>query len=261
MMAKIIRAVLICGIAAIAMSTTGCSHITVLRTKELKGVQDTLSMNLLAVQAKLIEEQAKLLAEQHVLLDELRANNEMLRLLRADQVVRFNQSDNKISAIERNLYENQTRLSRLDQQTSEVNRRLERRMAAEEVAEQERRQQMEKLFEIAMSDFNAGRYDLAINGFQDFARQYPDTPHATDAEYWTAESHFAKKDYAVAEKAYMDFVRKHPDGSKSCAALYKLGLSYEQQQKMKSRDMVWNNLIERCSDSQEAQAVKTRMGQ
>lgn len=260
-MVKIIKAVIICGIAVAAMSTTGCSHITVMRTKEMHAVRDTLRVDLVAVQANLIQEQAKLLAEQAVLLEELRANNEMLRLLRADQVVRFNQIDNKVSAIERNLYENQTRLSRLDQQTTEVNRRLERRMAAEEEAEVERRQQMEKLFEIAMSDFNAGRYDLAINGFQDFARQYPGTTHATDADYWAAESHFAKKDYATAERAFLEFVRKYPEGSKACVSFYKLGLSYEHQKKMQSRDMVWNNLLERCPDTQEAQAVRAQRGQ
>ncbi|MCL2242458.1 MAG: tetratricopeptide repeat protein [Chitinispirillia bacterium] len=274
-MIKTVRAAVVCGVAVAAMFLTGCTsvHRVILPTipvaQDLRNAQDTLSMELTGTRTKLLEEQVKLFDEQNKLLkeqntnliEELRVNNEMLRLMRADQSVNFNQLSGKVSAIERNLYENQTRLSRLDQQTSEVNRRLGQRMAAAEQAEVERRQQMEKLFEIAMSDFNAGRYDLAINGFQDFSKQYPETPQAVDAEYWAAESYFAKKEYATAEKAYMEFVKKYPESARLCAVFYKLGLSYENQEKTKSRDMVWGNLLQRCPDSQEAQAVTTQTGQ
>jgi len=268
MTARIIRAAVICGIVAAAMLTTGCSHITVLTTKQLKGVQDTLSMELTAAQTKLLEGQAKLeeqnksLTEQNTaLMEELRVNNEMLRLMRADQSVNFNQINSKVTAIERNLYENQTRLSALDQRTSEVNRRLERRMAADEDADLQRQQQIEKLLEIAMGDFNAGRYDLAINGFQDLTRLFPETPQAAEAEYWIAESNFAKKDYAASERLYLAFINKYPTGPRACVSFYKLGLAYERQNKMQSRDAAWSQLLDRCPDSQEAQAVETQMGQ
>jgi TolA-binding protein len=264
------RVIVICGIAAIAMSATGCSHMPLLfsTTKQLGNVQDTLKMELAAVQAKileeqskLMEEQAKLLAEQKAALEELRINNEMLRLMRADQSVNFSQLNSRVTAIERNLYENQTRLSALDQRTSEVNRQLQRRMVAEEDAETLRRQQIEKLLEIAMGDFNAGRYDLAINGFLDLTRLFPDTPQAAEAEYWIAESNFAKKDYAAAERLYFEFIKKYPNGPRACVSFYKLGLAYERQKKMQSRDVTWANLLERCPDSQEAQAVMTLMEQ
>jgi tol-pal system protein YbgF len=259
-MIKIIRTIAIGAIAVTALSVTGCSRITILRTTELKGVQDTLKMELVAAQNLLIEEQNKLLAEQNKLLEEQKTIAEILRLLRADQVVRFNQIDKKVSAIESNLLESHSRISRLDQQTAEVHRRLERRLAMEEEAANQLQLQIEKLFEIAMSDFNAGRYDIAIGGFQDLMTQYSDSPLAIDAEYWIAESHFAKKDYEAAEKAYFDFIRNHPDAEKNCVSLYKLGLAYERQTKTRSRDMVWGNLLDRCPEADEAQLVKEQMG-
>jgi TolA-binding protein len=217
-------------------------------------------MELTAVQNQLIEEQNKLLAEQNKLLEEQKTIAEILRLLRADQVVRFNQIDRKVSAIESNLLESHSRISRLDQQTAEVHRRLERRLALEDEAANQLQLQIEKLFEIAMGDFNAGRYDIAIGGFQDLITQFSDSPFAVDAEYWIAESHFAKRDYAAAEKAYFDFIRNRPDAAKNCASLYKLGLAYERQEKIRSRDMVWGNLLDRCPDAQETQAVREQMG-
>jgi len=227
---------------------------------EMHAVRDTLRESLTAAQAKFIEEQSKLLAEQSRMLEEQKTASEMLRLMRADMLVRFNEVDRKVSAIESNLSESQSRISRLDQKTSEFSRRLEQKLASDDEAANQRKVQIEKLFEIAMSDFNAGRYDLAISGFVDFSRQFPETPQAPEAEYWAAEARFAKKEYEVAEKEYMQFIRKYPDGARSCAVFYKLGLVYEQQEKKKSAEMVWNNLLQRCPDSQEAQAVKARGG-
>jgi tol-pal system protein YbgF len=109
-----------------------------------------------------------------------------------------------------------------------------------------------------MSDFNAGRYDLAVSGFRDFAKQFPEAPQTIDAEYWIAEAYYAKKEYDTAEKEYMDFVKKYPDGGKYCVAVYKLGLVYENQDKTKRRDFAWKNLLDRCPDSPEAQVVKGR---
>jgi len=257
-MSKMFRAAVICSVVALALSAMGCSRgIMYSRSKELMAVQDTLGTEMAAALAAL---QDKFMEEHGRMLEEQKTASEMLRLLRADQVVRFNQIDSKVSAIERSLHENQARLSALDQRTTEVNRRLERRMAAEEDAESQRQQQIQNLFNIAMGDFNAGRYDLAISGFADIATQYPETPQALDAEYWVAEAHFAKKDYPGAEKLYFDFVKKYPEGSKMCASFFKLGLAYERQEKVRSRDMVWNNLLERCPDTQEAEAVKEQKG-
>jgi len=252
-MIKKIGAIAFCFIAAVVLS--GCSHITVLRTQELKEVQDrvdTLHSKLTTLQYKLIEEQAKLYDQQ-------KTNSEMLRIMRADQQMRFNDIDRKVSAIENNIFESHSQLSNLKQSTAEVSRRLEQKLANDEEAANLRKLQLEKLFEIAMGDFNAGRYDLAIGGFRDLATQFPESAEAPDAEYWIAESYYAKRDYESAEKAYFEFVKKYNDGPRYCVSLYKLGLAYGHQDKMRSREMVWRNLLNRCADSPEAQAVTQQL--
>ncbi len=242
------KVVLVVAIALFA-GLNGCSHMTVLRVQELKAVQsrvDSLHAELTTMQTKLLEEQ--------------KTNGEMLRLLRADQQVRFNEIDRKVSALESNLNENQSRLSKIVQNTSEVSKKLEQKLADEAEAANQKKLQIEKLFEIAMSDFNAGRYDMAINGFRDIVRQFPDSPQGPEAEYWTAECFYAKKEYESAERAYLDFIKKYPNGPRFCVSLYKLGLTYDYQSKVKSKDMVWRNLVDKCKDSQEAQVVKTQLG-
>jgi len=260
-MTRIIKTLVICALTASALSiTTGCTatNKSMMNWTGVTEARDTVRTDIAALQAKIIEEQNRLLAEQNKLLAEQKMIIEMLMPMRAEQSIRFGEIDRKVSAILSGLSESQSRLSRLDQKTAEVNRRLGQIKASEEEAANQKTLQLEKLFEISMGDFNSGRYDLAITGFTDLTRQFPEASQVPDAEYWIAESHFAKKDYPTAEKAYMDFVKKYPDGQNSCVAFYKLGLAYENQEKVKSRDMVWKNLLDRCPDSQEAQAVKVQ---
>ena len=251
------KALALCCAAAALFS--GCSKITYkthrLVLQELNDRIDSLNTELTERQNQM---SAELLAEQKKLMEEQQTSTEMLRLLRADQQMRFGEIDRKVSAIENNVSESQSRLSKLDRQTAEVGRQLSQKLANDEEAANQRKLQLEKLFEIAMSDFNAGRYDLAVSGFRDFAKQFPEAPQTIDAEYWIAEAYYAKKEYDTAEKEYMDFVKKYPDGGKYCVAVYKLGLVYENQDKTKRRDLVWKNLLDRCPDSPEAQVVKGR---
>ncbi len=227
---------------------SGCSNLTILRTRELQAVReraDSLYAEITALQMKLLEEQ--------------KANSELLRLLRADQQLRFEEIERKVSQIENNLNENQSRLSSIDEKTTEINNRFQKKLEEETEPAVRRKLQSEWLFEVAMEDFNAGRYDLALNGFRQIVGSYPDAPLSPEAEYWVGECHYAKKEYQSAEKVYMEIIRKYPQGTRFCVTLYKLGLIYDHQKKLKSRDLVWKNLLEQCAASEEAKMAEKRM--
>jgi TolA-binding protein len=102
--------------------------------------------------------------------------------------------------------------------------------------------------------------DLAINGFADFCKQFPEAPMADDATYWYAECFYAKKEMDKAELGFSDYIRKYREGKKICSALYKLGLVFESKKQLEKRKMVWQKLIATCSTSEEAQAAKSRLG-
>lgn len=227
---------------------TGCSNLTMLRTQELRAIQtkvDSLSNEMTGLQKKVLEEQ--------------KAQSEMLRLLRADQQIRFNELDRKVSVIDGNLSENQMRLSKIDEKTAQVQKKIDARLSADSVNESSKNSEAEKLFQIAMSDFNAGRFDIAINSFNDLIAKCPNSPIAQDSEYWIAECLYAKKQYLESEKGYMSYIKKYPQGNKMCVSLYKLGLVYDKQNKEKSKNMVWKKLIEQCPDSQEAKVIEAQM--
>ena len=235
-------------VAAVLLTGTGCSNMTMLRTRELRAVQshvDSLRTEMVTLQKKMYEEQKDL--------------TEVIRLIRADQQMKFGDLDRKVSQISSNLNENQFRLSKIDEQTSEFQKKLAAKLAADSAADNARSAEADKLFQMAMSDFNAGRYDIAANGFGDLAAQFSELPIAAEAEYWVAECHYAKRNYSDAEQEYIAYVKKYPQGSRLCVALYKLGLTYDKQNKAKSKKMVWKKALEQCPDSPEIQVIQAQM--
>ncbi|NLL14426.1 MAG: tetratricopeptide repeat protein [Fibrobacter sp.] len=221
----------------------GCTNLTMLRTQELREVKaqvDSLQSELTSMQKKMLEEQKN--------------QSEVLRLLRADLQIRFNELDRKVSTIDGNLSESQFRLSKIDEKTAEFNKRLEAKL----IADSSRSSETEKLFQLAMNDFNAGRYDIAMSAFQNIVNQFPESSLAQDAQYWIAECFYATKKYSDAEKTYLSYIRNYPQGSKLCVSLYKLGLVYERQKKDKSKTLAWKKLVEQCPDAQETRVVKAQ---
>jgi tol-pal system protein YbgF len=225
----------------VAACFQGCSSITVLRTKELHAVRDSVRLELDAVQKKISDEQL--------------TQSEMLRLIRADLQVRFSELDKKISDLDSRLSENQYRLSKIDEKTGQFQKQLEEKLNADSAQRESKKLEVEKLFQVASSDFSAGRFDIALNGFKDIMVRFSDFPQGQEAQYWIAECWYANKKYSDAEKDYLQYIKDNPQGVKVCTALYKLGLCYEKLNKNKSKELVWKKLIEQFPDSDEAKLV------
>jgi TolA-binding protein len=226
-----------------------CSSITMLRIKELKQVQariDSLQLNLVSRQEEMLKEQ--------------KSQNELLRLIRADQQVRFDEMGQKITSLEGSLSESKYRLSQIDKKTQEIQEHWKAKTMAESTAVTQKTSQMEKLYQIAYSDFTAGRFDLARDGFTDFIKRFPEAPNADDATYYSAECLYGKKEFEKAEAAFSGYIRTFREGHKICAALYKLGLVFENRKMFEKRKMVWQKLLSTCANSDEAAMVKDRLG-
>jgi TolA-binding protein len=223
----------------------GCSHITVLRTRELREVQARVDSLRVEIESDITENQKK--------------QGELLRVIRADMQVKFGELGQRVSALEQSISESQYRLSKIDEKTQEIRERWEERARADSLVQSEQDAEIEKLFQIAYGDFTAGRYDLALGGFEDLLNRFPEASKTQEAAYWAAECHYVKNDLAAAEEGYKGYIKNYPQGGKLCASLYKLGLIYRKQNKSKSQKLVWEKLLAQCPDSEEAQAATSRM--
>jgi TolA-binding protein len=236
-------------IAASLCFFTGCSSITLLRIKELQQVEahvDSLKANLTTQQAALLQEQKN--------------QDELLRLIRADMQVRFEELSQKFSALEGSLSESKFKLSQIEKKTQDFQEQWKAKAAADSIAGNQKKAQADKMFQIAYGDFMAGRYDLAANGFLDLINQFSDAPQTDEASYWYAECFYGKKDYEKAEQLYVDYLRKFREGKKVCPSLYKMGVLFQNKKLMEKRKLVWQKLIASCPDSPEAATAKEKLG-
>ena len=228
---------------------SGCSSITLLRIQELKEVQSRVDSLRMEVAAR-----------DEILQKEQKSQNELLRLIRADMQVRFEELGQKVSSLEGNLSESKYKLTMIDKKTQEIQEQWKAKTAADSIAGTQKKAEVDKLFQIAYGDFMAGRYDLAANGFLDLINQYPESSSSDEAAYWYAECFFGKKDFDKAEQLYTDYLRKFREGKKVCASLYKLGLVFEVKKLPEKRKLVWQKLISTCPESKEATAAKEKLG-
>jgi tol-pal system protein YbgF len=99
--------------------------------------------------------------------------------------------------------------------------------------------QPQDVYQAAYIDFSKGNYALAIAGFREFLRRYPDNDLSDNAQYWIGEAYVAqarayadagKNDQAVLalQQAVQEFrkvIANYPRGDKAPTALYKEALA------------------------------------
>jgi septal ring factor EnvC (AmiA/AmiB activator) len=123
-----------------------CSYITVLRTRELNAVRDSLALQIAALDKKNSGRQQK--------------QDELLRLIRADQQLRFSEVKMQIAEIGSSLSETQYRMSKIYENTSDVQKQLEARLAADSAAATT--QSSEPEYAISCEDLTS--IDAAVHG-------------------------------------------------------------------------------------------------
>ncbi len=99
--------------------------------------------------------------------------------------------------------------------------------------------QPQDIYQAAYIDFSKGSYPLAIAGFREFLRRYPDHALAGAAQYWIGEAHFslargytnagqAEKATEALEQAVQEFRKvqaNYARSDKAATALYKEALA------------------------------------
>jgi TolA-binding protein len=99
--------------------------------------------------------------------------------------------------------------------------------------------QPQDIYQAAYIDFSKGSYPLAVAGFREFLRRYPDHPLAGAAQYWIGEAHFslargftnagqADKATEALEQAVQEFRKVQANfarSDKAATALYKEALA------------------------------------
>ncbi len=82
----------------------------------------------------------------------------------------------------------------------------------------------ERLFSTAQSDYGAGQFSLAIGGFEQYIRAFPDTDRADDAQQAIGDAEQAQMRFEEAIAAYNRVIQNYPKGDQVPWAYYKRAL-------------------------------------
>ena len=116
-------------------------------------------------------------------------------------------------------------------------------------------------FNLSHNDYLGGRYDLAIDGFRQFLRDYPSTSLTPTVQYLIGSSYYHKKNYQDAIQEFDTLVREHPQSEKVPPALYKMGLAYVEVQDLAKARELFKQVVKDYSDADEAKLAKKKLAE
>lgn len=117
-----------------------------------------------------------------------------------------------------------------------------------------------QLYETAQLDLTKGKYDLAINGFSEFLKNFPSSDLADNAQYWLAQSYYAKEDFGSAIPQFKRLIKVYPQSDRIPDGLYKLGLCYQALKNNLQANKYFKELIDRYPSSTEAKSAREKLG-
>ena len=117
-----------------------------------------------------------------------------------------------------------------------------------------------KAWEQAYGDYAAGLYDLAIDGFTAFIRDFPKHDQADDAQFLIGRSYLqdAKNDKAV--EAFDKVIRMYPTSNSIPDAYYLKGVALRNLRQNDRAREAWNAVVKGYPDSAAASLAKQALG-
>jgi tol-pal system protein YbgF len=108
---------------------------------------------------------------------------------------------------------------------------------------------MQKMYDASWDDYTAGRYDLAIEGFNSFIRTFPKLAMAAQAQFYIGQSYYAQSKWPEARDAYQAVITNYPQSDIVPDAYYKLGQTFEQLKQVDNAKRAYDTVVQRYQTS------------
>jgi tol-pal system protein YbgF len=118
---------------------------------------------------------------------------------------------------------------------------------------------LKETLQAGVRDYNAAKYDVATEEFQDVIRYYPLDELAGQAQFYLGEIAYRQQDYSAAVKAYNAVLEGFSGSSKAPAAQLRKGLSLLQMNKKDAGIRELRLLIQRHPQTPEAAQARTKL--
>jgi len=116
-----------------------------------------------------------------------------------------------------------------------------------------------ELYSQAYADYARGNYDLAIQEYREYLRNYPNTDLSDNAQYWIGECYFSKGRYNEAVAAWDDLMRDYPASDKLPDARYKKAVTLERLGRRREALVEYRNVVERYPNSEAGRKAREKL--
>jgi tol-pal system protein YbgF len=120
---------------------------------------------------------------------------------------------------------------------------------------------LEQAYQAALSDFNAAKYPLATNEFQDVIRYYPMDPMAGSAQFYLGEIAYRQHNYEDAVQNYNAVLEQFSGSPRAPTAQLHKGLALIALNKRDAGTHELRSLIQRHPQTPEAQQARTKLNE
>jgi tol-pal system protein YbgF len=118
---------------------------------------------------------------------------------------------------------------------------------------------LDAAFSQAYNDLVQGNFEMALQEFAAFARNYPGSDKADDAQYYIGEVYLSQNKFPLAIAAFTKVLTDYPTGDKIPTALFKRGKAELAQQEKENATADFKAVIQRYSSSPEAALAKVEL--
>jgi tol-pal system protein YbgF len=181
-----------------------------------------------------------------------------------DRAAQVDQISGQIQALNDTMDELKVRLAKLSKQFEDM-QAAQQSMAAQQSQVQQQAQAVAQapapdvLYNEALRDYSSGKNDLAVQGFSDYIKFYPNTDLAGNAYFYLAEIQFKAADYKKAVANYDLVLQNFPSGNKAASAQLKKGYALLELGKQDEGTQELKHVIQRYPRSTEATQARERL--
>src|SRR5215469_10477903 len=183
-----------------------------------------------------------------------------LQKQQTDSGSHVDQISGQIQALNDTLDELKARLAKVSKQLEDM-QSAQQNLASQQAQQQQQAQAPppDVLYNNALRDYNAAKYDLATQEFTDYIKYYPNTDLAGNSHFYLADIEFRQGNYQQAVKDYDQVLQNFPDGNKAAAAELKKGFALIELGQKDDGVSELRHVIQRWPRSAEATQARDRL--
>ena len=250
--------------AALVLVTGAC-----VSGEDIAAIQSQL--NDIQRQVLTLQQQSSSKEEVEELQSQIASQTQALIKSEADVQVALRDLSTQIDQLQANLEDTNFRLSQLSQQIAATNQELNSVRSLlggsglggvtgggatpgpSEAADPQ------ALYQSAYNDYLRGNYDLAIRGFGEYLRSFPDTEQSDNAAYWIGECYFSQGRYRQAIGEFDKMLSRYPRSDKLASALLKKGYAYLELNQREQGVLQLQHVLRQYPGTDEANLARQRL--